>query len=148
MSHDVVIDDAILLQDRLMRSLHRNSDGHLAASKKGHNDSVLSTHNIATLYIYTVDSDEAYMMHSHYIYSHDPLSYRNWLTLVIAECFKVEDNKSDTYYGVYGWLTGFMRITPMRTGDLFIKISEEGAKGVRLAFNTAKNKHEAYKKKK
>lgn len=147
MNDETIVDDPLLLQDRLMRSLHRNKDGHLAGSKKDHADAVLTTHNIATLYIYTVDSN-AYMLYEHYVFSHDPLTYQEWLALVVRECFKIEEAKSSTYYGIYGWLTNYMRITPMRNGDLFIKISDEGAKGVRLAFNTGKNNNEAHKKKK
>jgi hypothetical protein len=146
-SDSTVIDDSVLLQDRLMRSLHRNRDGHLSGSKKGHSDAVLETHNIATLYVYTADSD-SYMLHEHYIFSHTPLSYADWLKLVIRECFKIEESRSDSYYGIYGWMTNFLRITPMRTGDLFIKIDSEGAKGVRLTFNTGTDKYEAHNKKK
>lgn len=142
---EVPLDDSILLQDRLLRSLHRNRDGHLAGSKKQHFDSVLETHNIATLYVYTADA-ESYSLHEHYVFSHDPLSYKEWLDLVINECFALEDAGLRTYFGVYGWLTNYLRITPLRNGDLFIKIDSEGATGVRLTFNSGKNKHEAYNK--
>lgn len=143
-----VVDDAMLLQDRLLRSLHRNRDGHLAASRKTHFESVLEAHNIATLYVYTSDDIDSYMVHEHYIYSHTPLSYSEWLELVIFECCKLEDNKSESYYGVYGWLTSQLQITPMRTGDLFIKIDSEGATGVRLTFNSAETKRDAHNKEK
>lgn len=144
---DAPLDDSVLLQDRLLRSLHRNKDGHLASSKKAHFGSVLETHNIATLYVYSAN-EEFYALHEHYVFSHEPLSYKQWLDVVIRECFALEDAKLETYYGVYGWLTGYLRITPLRTGDLFIKIDSEGAKGVRLTFNTGKNKHETHNKKK
>lgn len=128
-----------------MRSLHRNRDGHLAGSKKTHIQSVEDEHNIATLYVYTVE-DEFYSLHEHYVYSHEPLQYKQWLELVVRECFKLEDNASDAYYGVFGWCTGKLRITPMRNGDLFIKVDSEGATGVRLSFDSGKNKHGTHKK--
>jgi hypothetical protein len=43
---------------------------------------------------------------------------------------------------VYGWMTSFIRITPLRNGDLFIKIDKDGATGVRLAFSPRTVKHE------
>lgn len=144
---ETLLDDPMLLQVRLIKSLHRNRDGHLSASRKGHVESVSNEHNVATLYVYTVDGD-AYMLHEHYVFSHEPLQYKEWLQLVVRECFALEDNRSDTYYGVYGWLTNRLRITPMRTGDLFIKIDAEGATGVRLSFNTGKDKPNAHKEKK
>lgn len=140
-----VLDDSILLQDRLLRSLHRNRDGHLASTRETHVQSILDEHNIATLYVYTADAD-SYMLHEHYVFSHDPLSYKEWLKIVVKECFKIEADKSDTYYGVYGWLTSHLKITPMRTGDLFIKIDSEGATGVRLTFDSKTTKRNAYNK--
>lgn len=141
---ETVLDDAHLLQDRLVRSLHRNPDGHLATTREQHVASVLKEHNIATLYVYTVDED-SYMLHEHYIFSHHPLTYRQWLTLVVRECFKLQETKTESYYGVYGWLTNHLQITPMRTGDLFIKIDSEGATGVRLTFNPRAPKPDAHK---
>ncbi len=91
------------------------------------------------MYVYTKEPD-GYALHQHYVFSHESLSYKEWLKIVVRECFRLEDNASEIYYGVYGWLTNHMRITPMRTGDLFIKIDSEGVKGVRLTFNTRKDK--------
>jgi len=144
---DAPLDDAMLLQDRVLRSLHRSPDGHLAASRKAHKESVLDTHNVATLYVYTKE-DDGYTMHEHYVFSHQPLQYKEWLEVVIKECFQLEANKSEIFYGVYGWLTGHLRITPMRNGDLFIKIDAEGAKGVRLTFDPRKNSRRAHNEKK
>lgn len=140
-----VLDDSELLQDRLLRSLHRNRDGHLAGSKKTHEESIDESHNIATLYIYTVE-DATYMLHTHYVYTHEPLTYKEWLKAVIRECFAIEDDKTDAYYGIYGWCTGFLRVTPMRNGDLFIKVDSEGATGVRLSFSPRTGKRNAYNK--
>lgn len=144
LNEESILDDSELLQDRLLRSLHRNTDGHLAGSKKLHLESIEETHNVATLYIYTLDKD-TYMLHTHYVYSHEPLSYKEWLELVVRECFAIEEDKTDAYYGVYGWSTGYLRITPMRTGDLFIKIDADGATGVRLSFNPRTGKRNAHK---
>ena len=146
-SNEEVLDDSELLQDRLLRSLHRNKDGHLASSKKTHLESVDSGHNIATLYVYTFQ-DDSYMLHSHYVYSHEPLQYKEWLDLVVRECFAIEADKTEAYHGIYGWTTGFLRITPMRNGDLFIKIDDDGATGVRLSFNPRTGKRNAHKEKK
>lgn len=142
---DTVLDDSVLLQDRLLRSLHRNRDGHLSATRESHIQEITDEHNIATIYIYTADAD-SYMLHEHYVFSHDPLSYKEWLKIVVRECFKIEADKSESYYGIYGWLTSHLKITPMRTGDLFIKIDAEGATGVRLSFDTAKAKRNAHNK--
>jgi hypothetical protein len=142
---DTVLDDSILLQDRLLRSLHRNREGHLASSRETHKTAIETEHNIATLYIYTADND-SYMLHEHYVFSAEPLSYKDWLKIVIRECFRIEEDKSETYYGVYGWLTSHLKITPMRTGDLFIKIDSEGATGVRLSFDTKEAKRNAHNK--
>jgi hypothetical protein len=147
LNDDSVLDDSELLQDRLLRSLHRNIDGHLSGSKKSHFESIDDTHNIATLYVYTFQ-DDSYMLHTHYVYTHEPLRYKEWLQLVIRECFAIEADKTDVYHGIYGWVTGFLRITPMRNGDLFIKVDADGATGVRLSFNPRTGKQDAHKEKK
>jgi hypothetical protein len=66
----------------LLRSLHRNIDGHLAGSKKTHLESIDDTHNIATLYVYTFQDDAYMSSHMHYVYTHEPLRYKEWLQLV------------------------------------------------------------------
>lgn len=142
----LVLDDADLMRDRLLRSLHRNSDGHLAACARRHADQVSPTHNIAVLYVYMQHEANAHSMHEQYIFSHDPRSYRDWWQLVNSECFRL--HRADrTVLGVYGWLTSFMRITPLRTGDLFVKIDRSGATGVRISFSAAKTKRETQSKK-
>lgn len=144
---DALLDDPMLLQDRLIRSLHRNPDGHLANNRSNHLISIEDEHNIASIYIYTAD-DNSYSYREHYVFSHNPLSYKEWLGVVIAECFKIEANPPEQYYGIYGWNTSYLQIHPLRNGDLFIKIDEDGAQGVRLTFNSGKAKLETQPKKK
>lgn len=143
-STEVVLDDEVLLLDRLMRSLHKNSDGHLSSHPRGHQQAISSAHNIAVLYVYTLDAG-AYMMHEHYVFSHEPQTYKQWLKLVLQECETLHES-NENVYGVFGWLTSFMHITPLREGDLFIKIDKEGARGVRLTFSTRKSKRNAHAK--
>lgn len=142
----LILDDGDLLRDRLLRSLHRNRDGHLAASARRHADQVSPMHNIAVLFVYTTHG-AAYSMHEHYIFSHDARPYRDWLRLVYAELDKLQRLDDGTLHGVYGWMTSVMRITPLRTGDLFIKIDSSGATGVRISFSAAKDKRETRSKK-
>jgi hypothetical protein len=141
---DIVVDDGALLADRLVRSLHQNNDGHLAINQKAHESSIEEHHNVAILYIYT-SFDDGYVLHEHYVYSVDSLRYKEWKKIVIDECNKLELNKGDEWLGVYGWATAHIQVTPLRTGDLFIKIDKEGARGVRLTFDTRKTKRSSRK---
>jgi hypothetical protein len=141
---NIVVDDSDLLADRLVRSLHRNPDGHLSASQQQHKDSVEITHNVAVLYIYTVDAGE-YMLHEHYVYSDEPLSYNAWVDVVNDECLRLTENADKSFVGVHGWTTAHLKITPLRTGDLFIKIDIDGARGVRLTFDSAKTERKTRK---
>lgn len=137
-----ILDDDGLLLDRLLRSLHRARDGHLAAYARCHESQVEETHNVAVLYVYTLDSG-AHMLHEHYIYSHKPCSYSEWHSLVVDECLSLQD-AVDGFYGAYGWLTSHLSFTPLRTGDLFIRIDARGATGVRLSFDTRKSEQDAH----
>jgi hypothetical protein len=136
---DIVVDDGALLADRLVRSLHQNADGHLAINQKAHEASIEDGHNVAILYIYT-SFEDGYVMHEHYAYSKDSLRYNEWRKIVIEECKKLDRNKGDNWLGVYGWATAHVKVTPLRTGDLFIKVDKEGARGVRLTFDSRKTK--------
>lgn len=139
---EIVVDDSVLLADRLVRSLHRNDDGHLASNQQSHESSVELRHNVAVLYIYTTCED-GHMLHEHYIYSSEPLSYKAWRDAVFEEIDQLNEERDESFIGVHAWATAFIKITPMRTGDLFIKVDEMGATGVRLAFNSSKNKRTA-----
>jgi hypothetical protein len=147
MYEELILDDDGLLADRLLRSLHRNTDGHLSSSIRDHYTSVLTTHNIAVLYIYTL-ADNAYMLHEHYVFSYDPLPYEQWQPVVYNECKLLYANPVKDFYGVYGWQTSHLRITPLRNGDLFIKIDKDGVVSVRLSFGSLSNKHDAHSKEK
>lgn len=142
---DLVLDDGALLADRILRSLHRNDDGHLGPSYKHHENMVDPLHNVAVLYVYTVE-DDAYSMYEHYVYSHDSHTYRQWKLIAHDEVDTLNKQQKENFHGVYGWSTGRISITPLRTGDLFIKIDAEGARGVRLAFGTREDKHAPRKK--
>lgn len=139
---EIVLDDDDLLRDRLLRTLHKNRDGHLCANEKGHEQAIQVHHNAGTLFVYSRESDGAYTLHEHYIYSEYPLDYKQWKTQVIAEAERVVDN-NELVVGVYGWLTTAIPITPLRTGDLFIKIDKTGAHGVRISFDSAKVRRKA-----
>lgn len=140
-----VVDDSVLLADRLIRSLHRSPDGHLGSDQYSHKNSVEKYHNVAILYIYTADSDGLYSMHEHYVYSSEPHTYGAWCKLATEEAKRITKRRDKDLHGVYGWTTANVQITPLRTGDLFITVDKEGARGVRLAFNSTKAKRETRK---
>lgn len=141
---ETVLDDHDLMADRLLRSLHKNADGHLSSHDRKHTQSVLPSHNIAVLYIYIVEG-ETYSLQERYVYSYEPRSYRQWKEAVLSECRSLSH---PNLYGVYGWLTNYLRVTPLRSGDLFIKIDKQGAKGVRLAFDPKETNRQARHEKK
>ena|SRR6187399_203614 len=141
---DVLVDDSALLGDRLVRSLHKAPTGHLSGNPKRHKDCVHDDHNIAVLYIYTGTEKHGYEMHEHYIYSDLPCSYTEWSRMVQEEGRRLELSPSADYIGVYGWQTARVSVTPLRNGDLFIKIDDQGAHGVRLAFGTKTDKRTAF----
>jgi hypothetical protein len=144
---EIILDDSVLLADRLLRSLHRNADGHLAAATNRHKDAIDPRHNVAILFVYTFE-DEEYTLHEHYVHSSDPQSYKGWHKIALAEVAKVCKFSGKNLHGVYGWCTSLVPITPLRTGDLFIVIDKNGARGVRLAFNTRETKRETLRQKK
>lgn len=143
---DLLLDDDNLLRDRLMRSLHRNKDGHLAAAANRHSKAIENAHNVAVLFCYTRDDDE-FTMHEHYLYAPDARGYKQWSKLAVEEAKNLHKYSEENFHGVYGWSTAYVKITPLRNGDLFIKIDVDGARGVRLAFSSRKSKHASRKKK-
>lgn len=144
---DALLDDDNLLADRVLRSLHRNRDGHLAVSANCHPRSVLPVHNMAVLFCYTQD-DDAYILHEHYLHSFEPQTYKRWLAAVLEEAEALEKYSGENFYGVYGWSTAYVKITPLRNGDLFIKVDADGARGVRLSFSTRTSKQTTRNEKK
>jgi hypothetical protein len=141
---DVLVDDSALLGDRLVRSLHKSPTGHLSTNPKNHRDYIMEEHNVAILYVYTGTEKVGYEMHEHYIYSDLPCSYTEWGRMVAQEGRRLERQRVSNYLGVYGWQTGRVHITPLRNGDLFIKIDEQGAHGVRLSFGPRTAKQTAF----
>jgi hypothetical protein len=144
-AEDLLHDDNNLLADKLLRSLHRNKSGHLASSHNTHKSECAESHNVAVLYCYTFE-DDLYTLHYHYVHSSEPLTLSQWTSLAMSEARSLNRNSGHNFYGVYGWLTAYIQITPLRNGDLFIKVDEEGARGVRLSFNTRKANNAARKK--
>jgi hypothetical protein len=143
---EAVLDDGDLLKDRLLRSFHRNRDGHLSVFSNRHTSMVQNTHNCALIYVYLQYGHE-YAVADHYVYSHTPHTYKYWRNLVYAELETLEENPPDQWYGAYGWLTSTIQITPLRTGDLFVAIDASGARGVRISFDTGTNQRKAHNEK-
>lgn len=141
---DVVYDDDSLLADRVLRTLHRNKDGHLAPSQR-HKELIEEGHNVAVLYLYLCDGD-TYLLSEHYVYSPDPLSYKRWVQVANREADSICDQAGAELYGIFGWITARIQVTPLRTGDLFIRIDKSGATGVRLAFSSREDKPDAQTK--
>jgi hypothetical protein len=146
---ELLLDDHDLLQDRLVRSLHRNNDGHLAESTRAHTYAVDKSHNAACIYLYTYYEDFSHSLRAHYVYSHDALTYQDWHKRVREEVSEIVSKKGASgQQAPYGWLTTRIPITPMRNGDLFIKVDASGATGVRLTFNPAARKRKTHHEKK
>lgn len=149
-SDEIVSDDGALLLDRLVRSLHRNADGFLAVDERNPKHHIDEWHNAVCLYIYAVDSDGFYTLNTYYVYGGNELHrYEDWRTI----CFDAVDElnrqrKGDNWYGVYGWSTTTIRVTPLRTGDLFIAVDADGVRSVRVTFSTRKDKRAAHKSEK
>lgn len=146
--NDAVLDDDMLLKDRLLRSFHRDANGHLYISARNHAQGIQPEHNVAILYIYLKDKDDVYTMIERYVYSQHPQTYKGWLALVYNDIQLIQEQPPADWLGVYGWHTNYLMFTPMRTGDLFICVDKEGVKGVRLSFDTTKVHRKARHEKK
>lgn len=139
---EIISDDGALLLDRLVRSLHRNKDGFLSTNEKNPQVSVDEWHNAICLYIYTADEHGFYTLNTYYVYGgKEPHSYEEWREIAFESTDELKEN-SDV--NVYGWSTTTIRVTPIRTGDLFICVDVNGVRGVRITFNTRKAKRETY----
>lgn len=142
---EIISDDGALLLDRLVRSLYRNKDGFLSTTEK-YSDGIEDQHNAVCLYIYTVDEYGFYTLNTYYVYGgKEPHSYKEWCDIANESTDEL-NAKADAaiWHGVYGWTTTTIRITPIRTGDLFICVDANGVRGVRITFNSRKNKHETH----
>jgi hypothetical protein len=146
---EAVTDDGALLLDRLVRSLHRNKDGFLAADERNPKHHIDAWHNAICLYIYTADDDELYTLNTYYVFGgFEPHSYEEWREIAFHAIDELNEKAEPNWHGVYAWSTTTIRMTPIRTGDLFIAVDASGVRGVRLSFNTRKVKREAHKVKK
>lgn len=144
---ELVSDDGALLLDRLVRSLHRNKDGFVAVDERNPKHHIDAWHNAVCLYIYTADDDELYTLNTYYVFGgFEPHSYEEWREIAFDAVDEL--NKQDNFYGVYAWSTTTIRMTPIRTGDLFIAIDVDGVRGVRITFDSRKAKRETRKSKK
>lgn len=143
---ELVTDDGALLLDRLVRSLHRNKDGFLSADEKHPARAVDEWHNAVCLYIYTVD-DDLYTLSTFYVYggTDEPHSYEDWREIAHSAIDELNDNSGPNWHGVYGWSTTTIRITPIRTGDLFVAIDTAGVRCVRISFDPGKSKRASHK---
>lgn len=143
---EIISDDGALLLDRLVRSLHRNKDGFLSTDEKNPQKSIDEWHNAICLYIYTVDEDGLYTLNTFYVYGgFEPHSYEEWRDIAAEATDELnEDADSISWHGVYGWSTTTIRMTPIRTGDLFICVDANGVRGVRITFNSRKVKRETH----
>lgn len=143
---EAITDDGALLLDRLVRSLHRNSDGFLSADEKHPDRGIDEFHNAVCLYIYTVD-DGFYTLSTYYVFGgfDQQHTYEEWRDIAFEAIDELNiQHAGANWHGVYGWNTTTIRVTPIRTGDLFIAIDADGVRGVRIAFNTTKDKRETH----
>lgn len=143
---DVITDDGALLLDRLVRSLHRNADGFLSTDEKHPKRAIDEWHNAVCLYIYAVDDDGFYILNTHYVYGgEEPHTYEEWREIAFEAVDELNAQQAGNWYGVYGWSTTTIRVTPIRNGDLFIAIDKDGVRSVRVSFNSRKSKHASHK---
>lgn len=146
---EAITDDGALLLDRLVRSLHRNADGFLSTDEKHPKRSIDEWHNAVCLYIYALDEDGFYTLNTYYVYAGDePHTYEEWRAIAYDATDEINKQKGDHLHGIYGWSTTTIRVTPIRTGDLFIAVDVEGVRSVRVSFDSRKTKHAAHKSKK
>lgn len=142
---EAITDDSALLLDRLVRSLHRNKDGFLSTDEKHPKRAVDEWHNAVCLYIYALDADGFYTLNTYYVYGgEDPRSYEEWREIAFTAVDELNESAANSF-GIYGWSTTTIRVTPIRTGDLFVAIDTEGVRSVRIAFNTRKAKRASHK---
>lgn len=144
---EAVVDDSALLLDRLVRSLYRNGDGFLSVNERSPKHHVDEWHNAVCLYIYAEDGDGFYTLNTYYVYGgRDPHTYEEWRDIAFEATDELNtQTKSASWFGVYGWSTTTIRVTPIRNGDLFIAVDKEGVRSVRIAFDTREAKHAAHK---
>jgi hypothetical protein len=142
---ELVTDDGALLLDRLVRSLHRNKDGFLSTNEKNPKVGIEENHNAICLYIYTVDED-AYTLNTYYVFGgFEPHRYEEWREIANEATDELNELAGANWHGVYGWSTTTIKVTPIRTGDLFICVDEKGVRSARISFNTRKTKRTAHK---
>lgn len=142
---EAITDDGALLLDRLVRSLHRNADGFLSTNEKNPKASIDEWHNAVCLYIYALDDDGFYTLNTHYVYGgSDPHTYEEWREIAFAATDEINLDAAAKRLSVYGWSTTMIRVTPIRTGDLFIAVDADGVRSVRVTFDNRKDKRASH----
>jgi hypothetical protein len=142
---EAISDDGALLLDRLVRSLHRNKDGFLSTDEKHPKRSIDPWHNAVCLYIYAIDADEFYTLNTYYVFGgYEPHSYEEWRDIAFEAVDELNEQQQPNWFGVYAWSTTTIRVTPIRTGDLFIAVDVNGVRSVRVTFNSRKAKHASH----
>jgi len=147
---EAITDDGALLLDRLVRSLHRNLDGFLAPDERNPKHHIDEWHNAVCLYIYAVDENGFYTLNTYYVFSNEPHIYEEWREIAYDATDELNEQAKAgaNWHGVYGWSTTTIRVTPIRTGDLFIAVDAEGVRSVRVSFSTRKAKRASHKSQK
>lgn len=145
---EVISDDGALLLDRLVRSLYRNKDGFLAPDERSPKKHIDEWHNAVCLYIYSID-DNLYTLNTYYVFGgFESHTYEEWCEIAHSAVDELNEQQSGrNWHGVYGWSTTTIKITPIRNGDLFIAIDDEGVRGVRISFSSRKAKRATRKSK-
>lgn len=146
---EAITDDGALLLDRLVRSLHRNADGFLSPDERNPKHHIDEMHNAVCLYIYAADDDGFYTLNTHYIYGgEEQHTYEEWREITFDAVDDLNLQKAVNWFGIYGWSTTTIRVTPIRTGDLFIAVDTDGVRSVRVSFDTRKAKRASHTRKK
>lgn len=147
---DVLLSDARLTLDRLIRSLYQNKDGLLCTNEKNHKTAIDDNHNALCLYVYYKEAkEEAYYLDVFYVYvAYPPESYAEWVQAAHESTDRLNAHPPDGFFGVYGWTTTVIKVTPIRTDDMLIAVDKQGARGVRISFDTRRKNGKTYRGKK
>ena len=133
--------EGINIDDYILKSLFRNPQGYLCPSKSfARNRPVVpKDHNVAVLYFYvhrdsTIEGEDEisgdwaldgqgthYHITTRTLFSYTPQTYLQWWAMVKAELKLVPKDE-----GCYGWSTSKLKVSKVRTGDVIIKIDENG----------------------
>jgi hypothetical protein len=133
-----------VLKRNLLTSLHRNTALHLSANRQKHE--IGENHNCVTLFFFMKaelpdvpdDSDDHCCVQEVKLFHYTPLTYDQWLTLVNKEHKKYPQRPKGNFICFYGWRTYHLPVTPIRNGDIWIKVDNEGVRHVCFSFGQRK----------